>query len=62
MKTVLLDEAPLLILPPLAMAVGSNEAIMLQQVHYWLALRGKHFVMEQTSVVIPALDNNDCVV
>ena len=44
---LLLDEPPLCILPSLAKAVGLNEAIILQQVHYWLGenkLRGNNFV------------------
>lgn len=32
----LIDEYPLLVLPSLAVAVGLNEAIFLQQLHYWL--------------------------
>lgn len=32
----LLDEPPLLIQPSLAKAIGVNEAIVVQQVHYWL--------------------------
>jgi hypothetical protein len=37
MSRLLLDESPLVVLPSLACAVGLNEAIILQQVHYWLA-------------------------
>ncbi len=33
---LLLDEYPLIILPELAVAIGLNEAVVLQQVHYWL--------------------------
>ncbi|MCM3079611.1 DnaD domain-containing protein [Brevibacillus invocatus] len=32
----LLDEAPLVILPSLAVQIGLNEAIVIQQLHYWL--------------------------
>jgi hypothetical protein len=32
----LLDEPPLLVLPSLARLIGLNEAIVLQQVHYWV--------------------------
>jgi|GEM_PF-2564859 len=39
MSTLLLDEPALVIQPKLAMAVGNNEAIVLQQVHYWLSPR-----------------------
>lgn len=35
-KSLLIDEYPLLVLPSLAKAIGLNEAIALQQLHYWL--------------------------
>lgn len=38
---LLLDSQPLVILPELAVAVGLNEAIVLQQVHYWCELYAK---------------------
>jgi len=36
MSKLLLDEKPLMILPQLAIKIGLNEAIILQQIHYWL--------------------------
>jgi len=36
MSNLLLDEYPLLVLPSLAISLGLNEAIFLQQLHYWL--------------------------
>ena len=36
MKSLLLDEYPLLVLPELAVKIGLNEAIILQQIHYWV--------------------------
>lgn len=36
MSNLLFDEKPLVISPALAKAVGLNESIVLQQVHYWL--------------------------
>lgn len=33
---LLLDERPLIILPSLACKIGLQEAIVLQQVHYWI--------------------------
>ncbi|QOR83826.1 DnaD domain protein [Geobacillus stearothermophilus] len=36
MSKLLLDEKPLVILPSLAKEIGLNEAIVLQQLHYWL--------------------------
>lgn len=36
MKIPLLDEPPILVMPTLATIIGLNEAIILQQVHYWL--------------------------
>ena len=36
MSKNLIDEAPLVLLPSLAVAIGLNEAIFVQQIHYWL--------------------------
>jgi len=36
MSKLLLDENPLVILPQLAVKIGLNEAIFIQQTHYWL--------------------------
>jgi len=36
MSKLLLDDQPLFVLPSLAKAVGLNESIFLQQLHYWL--------------------------
>ncbi len=38
---LLIPEPPLLVLPSLAITVGLNEAIFLQQLHYWLLQSGK---------------------
>jgi hypothetical protein len=42
---LLIDEYPLMVLPSLAHRIGLSEAILLQQVHYWLKLpkMGKDF-------------------
>ncbi len=40
MSNLLLDENPLVIIPSLAVKIGLNEAIFLQQLHYWI-LRSK---------------------
>jgi hypothetical protein len=36
MTNLLINEPPLQVLPSLAKAIGLNEAIILQQIHYWL--------------------------
>lgn len=36
MSQLLTNESPLIILPSLALKLGTNEAIFLQQLHYWL--------------------------
>ncbi|MGE4510067.1 MAG: hypothetical protein AB7D43_03090 [Sulfurimonadaceae bacterium] len=36
MSKLLLDENPLVIIPSLAKKIGLNEAIVIQQIHYWL--------------------------
>lgn len=35
-KNLLISEPPLQVLPSLAKAIGLNEAIVIQQIHYWL--------------------------
>lgn len=37
MSKLLINEQPLMVLPSLAQAIGLNEAIVLQQIHYWIA-------------------------
>lgn len=41
MSSLLVNEKPILILPSLAEKVGLNEAVLLQQIHYWL-VRSRH--------------------
>ena len=36
MRNLLIDDYPILVLPTLATEIGLNEAIVLQQMHYWL--------------------------
>lgn len=43
MSRLLIDEPPLQVLPSLAREIGLNEAIMLQQIHYWLLKSGTEF-------------------
>jgi hypothetical protein len=40
MSKLLINEYPLQVLPKLAVAIGLNEAIVLQQIHYWLERSG----------------------
>jgi len=40
-SSLLINEHPLQVLPTLAVAVGLNEAIILQQVHYWITNKDK---------------------
>lgn len=37
MNKLLINENPLLVLPSLAEKIGLNEAIVLQQVHFWIS-------------------------
>ncbi len=39
MSKLLISESPLQVLPSLAVAIGLNEAIVLQQIHYWLVTK-----------------------
>lgn len=41
MSKLLLAENPLLVMPQLACKIGLNEAIVLQQIHYWLEINKK---------------------
>lgn len=43
MSRLLIDEPPLQVLPSLARELGLNEAIMLQQMHYWLIKSSHEF-------------------
>jgi hypothetical protein len=36
MSKLLIYDNPIMILPSLAQKIGLNEAVMLQQIHYWL--------------------------
>ncbi|PGF06104.1 replication protein [Bacillus pseudomycoides] len=49
MSNLLIHEELLLVLPGLASRIGLNEAIFLQQIHYWLN-RSKHFYDERSWV------------
>ena len=40
---LLVDEPPILFLPRLAAVIGENDAIMLQQLHYWLDVAGHEY-------------------
>lgn len=62
---LLINEYPLVILPSLAVAIGLNEAIILQQIHYWISTYQKtgefeHFKQERWWVYnsIPAWQEN----
>jgi len=46
MHQLLINEAPLQVLPSLACAVGLNEALILQQIHYWLSPKHNQNVIE----------------
>ncbi|OFT80118.1 hypothetical protein HMPREF3103_04745 [Granulicatella sp. HMSC30F09] len=43
MSRLLINEPPLQVLPSLAKEIGLNEAIMLQQMHYWLLKSANEF-------------------
>ncbi|EDT3088997.1 replication protein RepO, partial [Salmonella enterica subsp. enterica serovar Newport] len=36
MSNLLINESPLQVLPTLACAIGLNEAVIVQQMHYWM--------------------------
>ena len=41
LQRLLLDEPPLVVIPSLATAIGLNEAIVVQQIHYWLQVNAR---------------------
>ncbi|AYN26429.1 hypothetical protein D8682_05100 [Buttiauxella sp. 3AFRM03] len=43
MSRLLINENPLQVLPSLACAIGLNEAVILQQIHYWMASSRHHY-------------------
>lgn len=61
----LIDDYPILVLPKLAEKIGLNEAIILQQIHYWLK-DSKHkydnkigFIIFQNGKTISILVSNN---
>jgi hypothetical protein len=45
-SNLLINEPPLMVLPTLAAKIGLNEAIILQQIHYWIDPRGNKNLRE----------------
>ncbi|MEH7159381.1 hypothetical protein [Neobacillus drentensis] len=43
MSKLLFQENPVMIIPSLAVKIGLNEAVILQQTHFWLTL-SKHVI------------------
>ncbi len=48
---ILLNERPLIVVPTLAVLLGINESIILQQIHYWLQ-RSKHIKVDRKWVYL----------
>ncbi|WP_042454643.1 conserved phage C-terminal domain-containing protein [Neobacillus dielmonensis] len=42
MSRLLINESPVMIIPSLAAKIGLNEAVVLQQIHYWLGISKHH--------------------
>ena len=49
MSRLLIQESPVMIIPSLAVKIGLNEAVVLQQIHYWLGI-SKHKIEGRTWV------------
>ncbi|WP_160724902.1 conserved phage C-terminal domain-containing protein [Bacillus sp. USDA818B3_A] len=49
MSRLLVNESPVMIIPSLAAKIGLNEAVVLQQIHYWLGM-SKHHIEGRTWV------------
>ena len=56
MSKLIINENPLLVLPSLASSIGLNEAIMLQQIHYWLDPRINKNIYEEKHWVYNTYD------
>ncbi|WP_056997854.1 hypothetical protein [Fructilactobacillus fructivorans] len=41
MSSLLINEPPLMVIPSLAKKIGLNEAMVIQQLHYWLLKSNK---------------------
>ncbi|WP_449537864.1 DnaD domain-containing protein [Ferdinandcohnia sp. Marseille-Q9671] len=48
---ILLNDRPLIVVPTLAVTIGLNESIILQQIHYWLQ-RSKHIYLDRKWVYL----------
>nr|WP_309098454.1 DnaD domain protein [Fredinandcohnia onubensis] len=48
---ILLNDRPIIVVPTLAVLLGTNESIILQQIHYWLQ-RSKHIKLDQKWVYL----------
>jgi DnaD/phage-associated family protein len=48
---ILLNERPIIVVPTLAKLLGTNESIILQQIHYWLQ-RSKHIKLDRKWVYL----------
>ncbi|MGR5900833.1 conserved phage C-terminal domain-containing protein [Bacillus cereus] len=55
MSKLIINEEPLLVLPSLAKSIGLNEAVFLQQIHYWLN-RSNHFYDERRWIYNSAVE------
>jgi uncharacterized phage protein (TIGR02220 family) len=49
LSRLLINESPVMIIPSLAAKIGLNEAVVLQQIHYWLGI-SKHHINGRTWV------------
>ncbi len=58
MSKLLINENPIMIIPSLALKMGLNEAVVLQQIHYWI-VKSSH-VMDGRSGFITRIKNGMC--
>ncbi|MEH7249841.1 conserved phage C-terminal domain-containing protein [Neobacillus niacini] len=50
MSRVLINESPVMIIPSLAIKIGLNEAVVLQQIHFWLGISKHEDIIGRTWV------------
>ncbi len=57
MSKLLFDESPLVVQPTLAKAIGLNEAIILQQIHYWMQSKSSGRIIEDAHWIFNSLSD-----
>jgi hypothetical protein len=60
MSRLLINESPIMIIPSLAAKIGLNEAVVLQQIHYWLGISKHKKRRGESGVIIHTKIGRSC--